>query len=45
MTVKAAPSQPRFAHRVLRWFTAACVMVRGHRIIGARPGKLEVWTR
>ncbi|WP_268744755.1 hypothetical protein [Amycolatopsis decaplanina] len=40
-----APSQPRFVQHVLRWFAAAGAMVRGHRIIGARPGKLDTWTR
>ncbi|WP_167336148.1 hypothetical protein [Amycolatopsis alba] len=45
MTVKDAPSRPRFVERVLRRLTSAGVLVRGHRIIGARPGKLDLWTR
>ncbi|MFD6069815.1 MULTISPECIES: hypothetical protein [Amycolatopsis] len=45
MTVMGAPSRPRFGRSVLRWFVAAGVLVRGHRIVGARPGKLDAWTR
>ncbi|WP_414942275.1 hypothetical protein [Amycolatopsis sp. cmx-11-51] len=45
MTIKDAPSQPRFFQRLLSRFAAAGVLVRGHRLIGARPGKLDVWTR
>ncbi|MFI7117281.1 hypothetical protein [Amycolatopsis sp. NPDC049868] len=45
MTVMDAPVGPRFGLRVLRWFAAAGVMVRGHRVIGARPGTLDTWTR
>ncbi|MEV7555685.1 hypothetical protein AB0N89_39220 [Amycolatopsis sp. NPDC089917] len=45
MTVRDAPSRPRLVQRVLRRFTAAGVLVRGHRIIGARPGRLDPWTR
>ncbi|MGY6658029.1 hypothetical protein ACXIZN_38290 [Amycolatopsis sp. TRM77291] len=40
-----APSRPRFGRSVLLWFAAAGVLVRGHRIIGARPGTLDAWTR
>ncbi|WP_199746737.1 hypothetical protein [Amycolatopsis sp. WAC 01375] len=45
MTVMDAPSRPRFVQRVLRRFAEAGVMARGHRLIGARPGKLDTWTR
>ncbi|WP_162835890.1 hypothetical protein [Amycolatopsis orientalis] len=45
MTLKAAPSHTSLIRRVLAWFSAAGVMVRGHRMIGARPGRLDVWTR
>ncbi|UMP07744.1 hypothetical protein [Amycolatopsis sp. EV170708-02-1] len=45
MTVMDAPSEPRFVRQVLRWFAAAGVMVRGHRIVGACPGRLDMWTR
>ncbi|MBE1576416.1 hypothetical protein ACFORH_05265 [Amycolatopsis roodepoortensis] len=40
-----APSRPRFGRSVLLWLAAAGVLVRGHRIIGACPGKLDAWTR
>ncbi|WP_191259781.1 hypothetical protein [Amycolatopsis oliviviridis] len=45
MTVRHAPPRPRFVQRVLSRFAAAGVMVRGHRLVGARPGKLDPWTR
>ncbi|MEU3621113.1 hypothetical protein [Amycolatopsis coloradensis] len=45
MTVTDAPSRPRFVQRLLARFTAAGVLVRGHRIVGARPGSIDAWMR